>query len=318
MGQAVHEALATLCRDKTPDLPAIARKYDVELVELSTLYGFGGKAWLEIQEAFPGEVVVEEHREVDLGDDIILTGHTDLVTSGPVIDWKSGRIRYDAKWQMEGYGRLWGRRSAFAVWLRFMDTDEFELMSSADFDEAVKEQVKLIGKVYSPGHACVFCPRKHVCDARKAHMQDTLAIVRGKETAEITREDFAKAYPMVLSLEKACEAFRDLVKANVRENGPLAMEDGLNELAIVQQGKTAIDPIMAWPIISKHLDENAIAGVVTLGKGKLEKALMSKAEKGEKRKFADEVLGDLFDAGAIHKVKYDVLKKRKKETTDAE
>ena len=312
LGTATHEALNVLVHDLTPDLLGIARKHHVDHEELAKLFGYGAKAWLEIQTTFPGDIIAEEQMALEISPELTLTGKADLVTPTPVIDWKSGRVRYDARWQMEGYGRLTGRRSAFAVWLRYHDTDEYELMAPEDFDAALLEQVKLIGEVYNPGSACMFCQKQLECDARQIEARQTVALLKAKPTGgAIETADLVRAYPYLDQIEKACKRFRALLKDNVTANGSMDIGDGY-ELALSPYQKKTIDVQFSWDILAKHLDKDAMAQCMKITNGAMETELKNVAEKGKKMALVKEVWSDLRAAGAVEEVTVCPLKKRKK------
>lgn len=313
LGTALHKALEELIAGHVVDLKAIALAHHIDHGELADLYGYGAKAWLEIKEVFGEDgAVCEQDLSVDIGDGIVLTGHPDLVIAEAIIDWKSGRVRYDTRWQMEGYGRLTGKKYAYAAWLRERDTDEFELMSAEDFDKSIKKQVSQIGKVYCPGDHCGLCLRKLECDARNIQMKQTVALFKAKPTSGmITKEDLVKAYPFYRQVQAAMKVYWDCLKSVVDAEGSLDIGDG-KELIKLNLSKESIDPRFGWDILSKHLTDEEMAKCVNVSKGTLEEVVKAKTERGKKEKAFAEVMGELRAAGAVSREPYHIMKAVKK------
>jgi hypothetical protein len=305
LGTAVHEDLARMVVGNETDHAATAAKYGCDVDELEWLFSRGVEAWEDVHQHFENPEV-----ELEMGTrigDVVLTGHPDLYQDA-VLDWKSGRLKYNTRWQLNGYGRLTGVNLGATVWLRFGKTEKVKLMTSAEFDARLLEQIEKIGKEWAVGDHCAYCPRRLECDVREREMEQTASIVKAPITT-LSRPELARIHPILKQMAKQIDSALEVIKEDVRQNGPLDLGNG-QELAFSTAEMKAIDPLKGWPALSGALSEEELAGCLKVAKGKLKAAVYASAERGEKAKEYGALMGRLEEAGALKVSEKVVLGKR--------
>jgi hypothetical protein len=300
LGKAAHEALALMAQGDDADTDAIAAKWGCSVDDLDYMFSAGVEAWSKVHHHFDGPVV-EKYHELQIGC-VILTGHPDLAKHVGVLDWKSGRVRCNVRWQLCGYGRLTGAKKGVPVWLRDRDYEVIPLMEPDDFDNALLDQVDKIGEEYVPGDHCALCPRKLECPARQAELVKAAKLVQVSVDKPLSRDSLTKIYPLIKQLETAVEYAKDCIRDEVRENGALDLGDGM-ELALCDESKRVVDLEKAWPTVTSRFDADGIASFTKISITKLEKAIKAQVPKGAKRgakgRAVAEVMSDLNAANAI-------------------
>lgn len=310
LGTAAHKGLAVHVVGLDPDLAAIAAEHAVEVDDLESLYRYGTKAWLELERYFP-EPVAECQLDPT---DITTGGQADVLHSDGrtlvINDWKSGRVRRNARWQMGAYA--YGARAELGmpssgvitttvVWLRF---GEFEVL---EWDDAALDQFRaryielegLVGKQYAPGEHCSFCPRQAECGARSAFVRSSANSIASLESTAVTAEQLAALYPQAQLLERALKSYRAAVRSEVMRLGGLPLPDG-RTLQLAERQLTEVDPKAAWPVLIEWgLTEDELARCTSIGKGKLEDLVGEKAPPKMKGKHKAQLFERLREAGAL-------------------
>lgn len=265
---------------------------------------------------------------------VSLTGHMDLSTfcdppeddTAIVADWKTGYKAETHRYvdQMKAYAFLQAAESkkikkvvAIIGWLRegYLDIMEFsrdELKAWAK--KFFGSDIWWDGKTYSPGWACDYCPRKYSCPGRCEMIVGGVDMFApGGEARGMTFalgdgrilpiEQFHEAVTMAKYVKGAVEKFLALAKGACDEHGPFPLPDGEKQYVVSERkGKTTINVDLGWPVLTRHLTQDQLAAVVTVGKTALSKALRESTEKG-KQKLVDAVLDELSEIGALTQAK---------------
>lgn len=352
IGVVVHDVLATLVTRQNSarhgelgDISDAARWHGLsdELVEEAAIMAHvGAQAWRELADAFPGaesEVDISwDFDEDDIG--IKLTGKVDVLAmvDGEVriIDFKSGRVERDHFHQMAGYAYLACRRtgyelaSATLVNLRTKTTETFKwTIEELEkwFSSVVLGQIARYRDRYSPGAHCEFCPIRHSCEGRKAIVRSALEELTGVPASKadvllgelnnpaqrgIVGGEVASLFERLGMIEQAIEGFRQHVKENVKQLGPLDVGGG-RVLKIIESNRDKLDPVKSWPVVCEVLTEAEIAPAITLSKTKILDAVGAKVEKG-KGKAKEAMMEQLKAAGAVSVTTSESLKIVKKES----
>jgi len=312
LGQAVHEALAQMLEHQEIEFAQIASKYGCDEQELTRLYSAGTYAWDYISEHFEGPNV-EGYAEREIAPGIVITGHPDLNTTEAVLDWKSGWRLYNPRWQLNGYGILTGATLGVIVWLRYRKFQVIMLMTEDEFRDRLLEQIRLIGKQYSPGEHCAWCGRRDTCPAHAKHLSRCAELVQQDQAGALSREDLGRLYPALKEMEAKIKAAKDFIRNDVQENGPLPLENG-HELALHSTKKRVIDPLLAWPSLSQRLGPKTLSGCVSISLTKVEKAIKDGvpkgAPRGSKKKVIAATMSELHEAGAIGYAESSSLRER--------
>jgi hypothetical protein len=324
VGDAVHAALAR-------NIPEIY-EFEANFIELTCeinrvkekevwpLYKRGMKAFrticAELLGEEPKEVGTELASSEEIGGEILLTGTCDLVTQPLGLDWKSGYRIYEPKWQLNGYKRLNCFEYGVIVWLRDDVIDVYrDLLEAPDFDDALMEQLRKIGKEEVFGEHCFGCKRQHECETYRQHMSNPMYLLSAAtEQRPVPLGSMAgalaKLKPRVALLEQAILKYKALLKAAIAENGPQPVGDG-KELAIIEKSRTEIDPAKGSKIIQKYIGKPKFLKVLSLTKGALEEAVKDAAEQGQKAKKWRQCMQDLEAEGAVSKNPYSEMRVRR-------
>ncbi|MDK1020055.1 MAG: hypothetical protein QGD90_00265 [Candidatus Hydrogenedentes bacterium] len=245
LGTAVHEPLALLVMsdDADPDLSAMAADRNVDTDDLAQLYDYGKRCWPMLKEHFGEKPVVEESFEREFST-FILSGHPDMLSGpdmvvGVIGDWKSGRVEYDASWQLYGGSLGGGARRGVIVWLRETWTGQpFEVVEIPPEKEIVDRltaQVAAMHKgecVTGPHCRTMYCPRQHECEAyREKLTNECTALVEldGNETLPAL-EIVARGYEAWKNYEALSKRFKDLMNEVLDTQGEIILPGGDKKL----------------------------------------------------------------------------------------
>jgi hypothetical protein len=312
LGKAVHEALGFMVQGDDADTAAIAAKHGCHVDDVDQLFSYGVNAWGHVHHHFDGPEVEGEH-QTQIGC-VLLTGHQDVAKGEGVLDWKSGRVRCNVRWQLCGYGRLLGAKTGVAVWLRDRDYEVIPLMEPDDFDNALLDQVDKIGKEYVPGDHCGLCPRRLECKARNASLVKAAKLVRANVDNPISRDNLAELWPMLGQMEAAIKYAKDCVRDEVSLNGAIQLDDTM-ELALCDESTRVIDLEKSWPILTDQFEPEQIASFTKIGVTKLEKAVKAAvpagAPRGSKGRAVADLMADLKAVDAISYKEGQKLRRRK-------
>jgi hypothetical protein len=241
-----------------------------------------------------------------------MTGHIDVAGRLAIADWKSGWVDRDHTPQTMSYAWLtWacaGRSTTFTivtytVWLRMrkIDKETYDTSDMMSFEETYLQKLSEIGKTFNPGDACLYCARKHECAAHREWLATSHAMILADRNQLVSREQLARAYPVLKELQFALDQVYDMIRAEV-EKAPLMLEPGY-ELRIVGGECTVIEAEAGWPVLSEYLSPEALSACVSIRKGNTIKAVREATPKGEKKKDREKAfLKALAEAGALAKV----------------
>lgn len=291
-----------------------------------------GEETVPLKKHFPHPIVEikRSYTTTVRGVEVTLSGHMDLSTfcdppnadTAIIADWKGGYKSETHRYvdQLKGYAFLQAAESpkiqkviAIIAWLRdgYLDIMEFtrdELKAWAK--KFFFKDIWWDGKTYSPGWACDYCPRKHSCPGRCEMIVGGVNMFgpggegRGMKIALaeghlLPAENFHRAVTMCKYIISAGEQFLAMAKSACLQHGPFPLPEGGKQYAVREKkGKTTINVDVAWPILTKHLTQNQLGAVVTVGKGALEKALRATAKSG-KQKLVEKVFDELDEIGAL-------------------
>lgn len=309
MGSALHEAAACIVRGETP--PDMAYVGTIKAI------------WGELAPLFPGAKA-----EVPMSGDCgpyHFVGKSDVVAltdeQAVVLDWFGGIQATDKEDQGKGYCWLAlqqcsAPRAAFYEasiqgasfrawsWSReelnaWMDGLAYNLSRPARF---------------TTGDWCRFCPKYLACPAHHALMKrtfDDLALIGWVEN--LPRERKGEVYPALQTAARMVEAAMESIKADVVANGPIPMGEEY-ELASSTVNQMEIEPLRAWPVLTKQFSDEEIATAIKVRKGDLEGLAADKVGRGHKKQAKLQIIADLKAAGAVtESTTYRVAKTRKAE-----
>lgn len=309
LGDAVHDSLPARIIDGDVNLTEIADRHSVKVADLAPLHTFGLKTWRDVLRA----QMPDPKAEVSLKSDLI-SGHVDLLhhdgDSAVITDWKSGWLRRHKHFQMASYAH--GARAEFGmpksgqittvlVWLRYgeIDVANYDDARLDQFAEAMKAQLKEIGRHYAAGEWCAYCPRRLECDTRHAYVQSAARSLSPLNKAELTPEKLVALWPQSRMLKKAIEEYESVLREQL-SHGDLSGPDGIS-LCLAEIKKHAIDPRKAWSVLMWEcgFTQDDMARVLTVNKSAVETIAMEKAEHGMKGKAKVQTIDALKEAGAV-------------------
>lgn len=323
LGDASHEGAAAYVRDGSyadaEKLADLHRLPDVD--ELERMLAFVRIAWDAIKVSFPAPIV-EQQMAIKLSDDVELTGKSDILSLlGEYVivgDWKSGYRIKDFFDQLRAYALLaseiYGKPkwSVTIFWLRdrVKDTKSGTTESLQEFKQRIIDAVRSRNdQKYRVSDSCEYCPRFFDCPARRALVKQSSSDILGVDGDEIRSMALALArngegsllteiLAGIRCIQKACENFKDQVKAEIDSGGAIPTADGGKfDYQIIE--KRILDALKAWPAISSRLTAQEIASCMRLSLSKLSKALSDKTGRGQKKAAIEAMTEELSAAGAI-------------------
>lgn len=316
VGHMLLEQLPENGRINFEEIPAVAKRYDLNEDELSVLCALGTSMWRELEGTFSGA-----DTETSLGQELVpgffLTGHADgLRLYGDVAhgwDWKLGRKDHDYSQQMMGYCALvlltyprLERVSFTVLWVRDRDIEGYSMTRDElpGWIRRVVSRVRDWTGQLETGHHCLYCPRYHECTGYQAmaraaiqpfangsieEMLGSIEQLPGAEQVDL----FERAKTVAAIADRLTQTLRrEAIKAGVIKG------DGVN-LVATEQRRRKVDTESAWPVLQDHLTDDELASVVHVRLSEAEKIVAKKAGRG-KGKAAKEALSEQLDAaGAI-------------------
>lgn len=299
LGDALHELAAHMvahgrkaARERVEELAA---KHDVDADDLDYLAHQAGEAWAALSHRFP-RASVEAELVTDIGPGARLTGHPDLTAIDGrtlrVLDWKSGRARYDAREQVTAYARqvldnlgVSGNGiytvEVYVAWLRDGQIERltFAAAEVLAWGDDLAKRMTASPLPFSPGAHCVQCPRCADCPAKAAWVRQAVAeFAPGGTTAEA----LAAARAVAKAAEQAIEAIR-----------VQAITAGIDGIEVKETRKVTVR--FTHPAVPQAVRE-ALAGEAMAAGGKVRSALLKVL--GLKGPEADEEMARLEAAGA--------------------
>lgn len=309
LGQAVHVSLGEMVMGRTPDFGAIAKRFDCAERDLRALHFFGTLAWAEIASYFPAPQI---EQQLSAGE---LRGRVDVIHRDDdnicILDWKTSRQRSNVRPQLHGYACCAddsygmprsGCIRVFTVWLRLGQVD-LATMRHVDLDgfrEDFANAKRRIGKQFSPGEACTFCPRQLVCEARRDYVRtsaDALAVVGAG--AVPTQRTLLALYPRAKTLENALQQYRKAMRMYLRETGPVSDEQG-NTYELQETKRENIDARKAWPVlVGQGFSDDELAQCVSMSTTPVMDCAAARAPRGRKKAAKDSLRALLRERGCM-------------------
>lgn len=321
-GSAAHMALYLKVAGHEPDLDKIALEYDVDRDELGFLYGFGLKAWNQIKQHFPNVRAEEQVEAPKLG----LRGTMDIfgIDSSvmAVADWKSNYVMRDVRDQVLGYAAACvetygmppsGFVTCAVIWLRFGEVEVFNA-TQAELDRFHRRRAKAkrrIGKSYSPGDMCEFCPRRLECKAKTSLVSSSATALTAMDSYNevMGPEQLGKLHSRARFLKKALEQYDKALRLALRD-GPILDQDG-NTLQLEVQTREKLKAREAWGVLDDAgFSDDELAECIKLSKTAVMKVVGAKTEKG-KGKAKAAMAETLREAGAVDLRAHETIKVRK-------
>lgn len=305
LGSAGHKAMATV----NPDLKAIAAEFGVKHFDLEDIYD---RACAKRDKYFAEWGVVAPEYEVRM-EGVVYAGTADVIDRArkprPIlIDWKMGYKVAEALAQIMAYAVLYNERYGIPdegldiaiVHVRHHEDPETRTVTREDLQKFLVHGRMLadqVGKVYTPGAHCGFCPRQLECDQVSAyHRAAAGSLVKLGDTEKLTPAKLGEAYFMCGPVEDQIEHIRKTCRM-VAKHTEIPLPDGTS-LGLTEQVNTVID-------VSKAVDAMEFAGIP---RGEiLEECSLSQA--GIKRLCAkhkvgfDQVMDDIKQARGVHDAK---------------
>ena len=317
-----------------PDLDAFMDKHEVtERDRVKMCSYIFAKQWKRLGKYFPSPMMEQELEYVDEGRDITARGHPDIMavieeTKLHLADMKFGRLEPNARMQMAGYAYavmvnnpqitsvvalvVWVPDDSFVTyaWSRdeVLEIGERHMDSVASWDH----------QTHTTGDHCVWCPGYHQCPAQKALLRQGVALLIESSDADVPAKKIPELYSRYLVAKKFLDEVQHVIRTRVTIEGPIDCGDG-KELRMNEEQRVSIDALPAWEHLTGLLTADELAGCITIGKGKLEKAVATKAARGKGAAAKRELMATLTDLGAISTSPITKLvKAKKKEITDGE
>lgn len=328
LGTAAHVYAGQYVLNAAIDLDGLAKVYGCDPQELGFLAHQVRTAWAEVLGAYKGlqyRVLAEPEWSMSIDDPPgEVTGTPDVVvvvSDGgedyiEVIDWKSGRRDSEYREQLLAYGVLgllfFGRASAVrarVVWLREMEVELYSLNRSEldEWYDRLSKQAK--DTTFRVGQHCSLCPRRFKCEARAQVIEASvsmLSLVRPADAVVVDGRAMLADRPPgeQLDLYHRAQDVKDLaervigeMRSVVEEKGPVSA-GGLT-LQIQVENRRTLTPGVAWPVLQKHLSDDALASAVTLHISKVEDGVAANKHRGEGASAKRALIADLEAAGAI-------------------
>jgi len=312
-GSAAHAVIAESVLGREVDVVSICHDYGADPGEVNILHVMALQAWREISQWVP-----EPRVEFDVDGDLTYGRADVLSTDGEsmsIVDWDFGWAGTDKRYQLRAYAdaarQMFGMPrkgtiEAFHVLARKGTYNVYHLDAGEldAFRERVQTSIRRCGIDYGPGHdTCKFCPRQLVCVARQDYLRQCVALMPSTQEALVMDDSaLARIYPAFKEVKKLVDTFDKMLTTRLVEGAALSLGNG-KILTLSEQEYDQIDPLIAWPFMQARLTDTQIAQVLSVGKRDLLDAIAEGAPRGQKGKVKDEFLGELREAGAVHRHK---------------
>lgn len=319
MGSAVHSFLAEyILTHERPDVAAIANEFDVNRDDLDKLCRIAWAYWNEVRQYFHApktEIQLAPYEEFG----VTATGTVDVISPTVdertvyILDFKSGYGDNEHPNQLRTYGWLALNDPRFskadrviAIVLRLRqgqkETFKWDRGELQTWWESFAGNLLARQDVYRPGHACTFCPLRFTCVARTTHLQSHLAALPQTAVMDVktlTADQAIAAKKTIGILEKFLESAKAALKTHVATlpGERMVGTDG-QELVISHGEKRKISYAIGEDTLRAHLGDE-VYGCVTVGNGKMEKAVSNATPRGSKSKAIAALWAELEEAGAV-------------------
>lgn len=329
LGTAFHAAIRPVVEGGEIDwhdgVAVAALRWGVNEDELRPLLGAGQRMWRQVAGLFgPGavETEVELRASGSMPGETSweLTGHADILARPSadrlvVGDWKTGRADSDYRHQMMTYAYLaWYRErqlgrdireiQVFELWVRDEEIVPHLLTRAELIEWHERFLADVVGRpdTYRPGAVCQHCPRSHECPGVQALVRrDVEAIgadlLAGRDVSgdlETLPPDVRRAlWDRARLVGSYADRMQDALKAFVLAGG------GVPGLTVKDTAKRELDPLKAWPVLEAVLPAEELAGCVDVRISRVEKAVATRAGKGNGAAAVRSLGEQLEAAGAV-------------------
>lgn len=317
-GTAAHVALRAVAETGAPDWDAIAGVVDAhpgaDLEDVRMIVALGVKLWAEVKAEFP-RALTEVPLSAEVAPGLVLTGHVDVYAengrTASVGDWKTGRVDMSYREQVLGYAALGllddsaleSVRGAI-LWVRDGDAEFYTLTREmlGVWMRRVADTILGWDGTYRPGAHCDHCPRAHDCPAARALVKRDVAVFAGMDDVAVDISRLTPDQHMTLRAQaKRVAALAERVleasKAHLLERGPVTA-GGATMTAVAEERREVL-PLKAWPVIDAELTSAELADAMRLSIGAIEKAVATKAGRGNGAKAVRALNEKLEAVGAI-------------------
>lgn len=170
-----------------------------------------------------------------------LSGHIDLHTDrdniGYAVDWKTGRVQSDHYHQMAAYAWLLKESYGYdEVYISAVYAEEKEFhkysFSSQQLNEwAMSVEGKIQQEQYTVGSKCATCPLHNGCPAYREYtkyaMETLLPTIEGAPIHDVEIGVRSRVINNFRQLKYTLEDMRRILKDQVKEKGPLALDNNM-------------------------------------------------------------------------------------------
>jgi hypothetical protein len=293
VGTATHEVLRLHLGDAFDPamVEHICAGHGVDQGEVWPLVNVGKKILAELGLGKPTAM----EQELSDGD---LSGHPDAewVQPGQYVigDWKTSRLDGSYYHQLMGYAWLrhdsiracGGRCLLFASWLRDGTVERY--LATTETVEAWHAEYKALAaqrdRPFVTGGHCTYCQRASDCPAQHEDLRQALATIDGDAALDVSKLDgptVARVHRKLKMLASVKEKWDEALKVRIKSLGPVDCGDGHTLAVVEENGKREVDTAAAWPILTKELDADEMAGCVSISIRKAEDAVAKKAGRGK-------------------------------------
>lgn len=236
-----------------------------------------------------------------------------------IVDWKSGRNRYDASAQAMTYAMIAAEAMAvqpkeihlYVVWLRDWEIEpplvctmkELEGNKARILASVKKAEGDLDLKDYTTGRHCRWCPAVAVCPAQQKIMvpfaRVAMEAMGGKMAESISDEHLVECLDQARVIEKFIKDFREGARARLAER-PVALPDG-RKLEVKEVERRSVHPIVAWEYLVRRcgVEPNDVVATMSMPMKAFEKLVSEGYARGEKGNAIKTALDDMDTLGGI-------------------
>lgn len=346
LGTAFHDWAQHLGKQgEMPQPSLIAKRHKVDGEQLSILVACGwsiwkfARGWLEKGQVVKTEETIKRTKMKTWKGRkyrIIVEGTLDRLTKDGemvrILDWKTGRAEGDHTVQLRLQAWLAFQRypDAMAAWcaVGYVRSGEIdaEVLTRQEvmewWDGFVTRLLNGVGE-FRPGTHCEWCARAYSCAGRRQFLTESFALVTAavsdadEESLEIVPLDAERrmlAAPKVCEMldrvktvEAACKRFRDAVREDVMQNGPLPNGNG-KALQILDKRTRSIKLENAIGIITAHLGGAYVPTMpvpvdvlheLTISASKVEDIVTNRPGERSKKDRRQDLVADMMEAGCM-------------------
>jgi len=232
--------------------------------------------------------------EVEVGmayEGIEYSGHIDILdeTIPLIVDIKTGRGEGEYFPQLIEYAACWLNHPPYSGWdgrkirLAILNTTKqtiqtWELTPSEVWVEFEKIHRKILywDGQYNVGDHCKYCPARDFCQANLTKINNSLELLgQPGMVGKVDTDRLVEAYPLIGQMESCLKFLKDFVRDQVcLAGGRIETPSGTLELQQINSDKIIVTECAQW--LQKTLGQEAFFGILEVGMGKAETALIDK------------------------------------------